>query len=77
MSIIMRALTSTSDGEIATALRILKASAAVPNSWLMHESFNMNDAGSFTRPWFAWANSLFGELILKLSSERPHLIGIP
>ena len=28
------------------------------------------------RPWFAWANSLFGELIVKLSRERPHLIGI-
>ena len=34
------------------------------------------DASTFTRPWFAWANSLFGELIVKLSRERPHLIGI-
>ena len=23
----------------------------------MHESFDKDDAASFTRPWFAWANS--------------------
>ena len=76
MAITMRALTSDSDDEIAKALATLKASAAAPGSWLMHESFAMGDASTFTRPWFAWANSLFGELIVKLSRERPHLIGI-
>ena len=40
----------------------------------MHESFWKDDAALFTRPWFAWANSLFGELILKLARERQHLI---
>lgn len=35
----------------------------------MHESFNVNDASKFTRAWFAWQNTLFGELVLKLVDE--------
>jgi len=35
----------------------------------MHESFNKDDASNFTRPWFAWQNTLFGELILKLIDD--------
>ena len=40
----------------------------------MHESFDANDAADFTRPWFAWANSLFGELVIRLRAERPALL---
>ncbi len=43
----------------------------------MHESFNADDAGVFTRPWFAWANTLFGELIMSLSRSRPHVLAAP
>merc|ERR1711935_1066449 len=75
MSIIMQALTSDDDAEIAICLGQLKISAA--GTGLMHESFDKDDASSFTRPWFAWANSLFGELILQLSEQRPHLLGMP
>ena len=35
----------------------------------IHESFNKDDATNFTRPWFAWQNTLFGELILKLIDD--------
>ena len=35
----------------------------------MHESCQTDDASNFTRPWFAWQNTLFGELILKLVNE--------
>ena len=35
----------------------------------MHESFSRHDAANFTRPWFAWQNTLFGELILKLVND--------
>ena len=55
----------------------LVGAASAPGSWLMHESFKVDDASSYTRPWFAWANSLFGELILTLAEERPHLLGLP
>jgi meiotically up-regulated gene 157 (Mug157) protein len=72
MSILMRALTSDSDQEILTCLETLKKTHA--GTYFMHESFFMNNPSEFTRPWFAWANSLFGELLLVLARERPHLI---
>ncbi|TXK37666.1 glycoside hydrolase family 125 protein [Pontibacter qinzhouensis] len=72
MSIIMRALTSSSDAEIKDCLRILKTTHA--GTGFMHETFHKDDATKFTRKWFAWANTLFGELILKLHKERPHLL---
>jgi meiotically up-regulated gene 157 (Mug157) protein len=40
----------------------------------MHESFDKDNPTKFTRAWFAWANSLFGELIVNLSQERPALL---
>jgi hypothetical protein len=35
----------------------------------MHESFQKDDANQFSRPWFAWANTLFGELIVRLVND--------
>ena len=60
MSQIMFALTSDSATE-RRCLGMLKASAA--GTGFMHESYNADDASKFTRSWFAWANTLFGELI--------------
>ena len=40
----------------------------------MHEAFNKDDPNKFTRSWFAWANTIFGELVLKTFKERPHLL---
>lgn len=67
MSIIIQALTSTDSEEITNCVELLVDSTA--NTGLMHESFNKDDVCSYTRPWFAWANSLFGELVLKLYDE--------
>ena len=39
------------------------------NTGVIHESFNVNDCTNYTRDWFAWQNTLFGELILKLVNE--------
>jgi meiotically up-regulated gene 157 (Mug157) protein len=72
MSIIMYALTSTNDNEIKWALQTLKLSSA--NTGFLHESFNKDNVNIFTRPWFAWVNALFGELIMKIAKERPQLI---
>jgi hypothetical protein len=35
----------------------------------MHESFHKDTPEKFTRPWFAWQNTLFGELVLKLIAD--------
>ena len=72
MSILMRALTSADEAEIRQCLRWLRDTTA--GTGFMHESFKKNDAKEFTRPWFAWANTLYGELILKLAKERPALL---
>ena len=72
MSIIVRALTSTSDDEIALCLKTLRNTTAGTN--FMHESFHQDNPANYSRPWFAWANTLFGELILKIAAEKPHLL---
>jgi len=72
LGITMRALTSTNDPEILACLRWLKATHA--GTGFMHESFDQDDPAHFTRKWFAWANTLFGELVLRVRAERPHLL---
>jgi meiotically up-regulated gene 157 (Mug157) protein len=72
MSIAVRALTSRDAGEIRQCLRWLRDTDA--GSGFMHEAFDQDDPKHYTRAWFAWANSLFGELIVKLADERPELL---
>ena len=67
MSIMMRALTSRSDKEILQCVKMLMDTDA--GTGFMHESFNVNDPSNYTRDWFAWQNTLFGELILKLVDD--------
>jgi meiotically up-regulated gene 157 (Mug157) protein len=64
MSIIMRAQTGGSDDEIRNCLRVLRNADA--GTGFMHESFHKDDPSNFTREWFAWVNTLFGELIVDL-----------
>jgi uncharacterized protein len=73
MSIIVRGLTSTDDAEIRQCLRWLRNTTA--GTGFMHESFQKDDPSKFTRAWFAWANTLFGELTMRLATERPHVFG--
>ena len=68
MSIIMQALTSSDSEEITNCVELLIDSTA--NTGLMHESFSKDNVGDYTRPWFAWANSLFGELVLKVYNSK-------
>ena len=67
MSIMMKAFTSQDDNEIRDCVKMLLDTDA--ETGFIHESFNVADATDFTRPWFAWQNTLFGELILKLVNE--------
>ena len=67
MSIMMRAFTSTDDAEIRYCLETLMNTDA--GTGFMHESFHKDDPSNFTRAWFAWQNTLFGELILHLISD--------
>ncbi len=67
MSIMMKAFTSQDDEEIKTCVKMLMDTDA--GTGFMHESFYKDDATKFTREWFAWQNTLFGELILKLVNE--------
>lgn len=72
IALMMQALTSTEDAEIKACLAELKA-AATPRGF-MNESVGKDDAAIFTRSWFAWANSLYGELVLTLLAEKPALL---
>lgn len=67
MSIMMKAFTSQDDAEIKWCIELLMNTDA--DTGFMHESFNVNDHYKFTRAWFAWQNTLFGELIIKLVNE--------
>lgn len=72
LSLITQALTSVNDEEILACLKALKASHA--GTGFMHESFRMENPIHYTRSWFAWANTYFGELIIHLANTRPHLL---
>ncbi|GAA5809794.1 hypothetical protein MFLAVUS_003207 [Mucor flavus] len=71
-------LSSDNDQEIKEALNIIVSST--DKTGLIHESVNVfkaaggEDNMGYTRPWFSWANGLFGQAILKVMNERPHLL---
>jgi hypothetical protein len=75
MSIMYRAFTSTDDTEILECLRWLRDTTA--GTGFMHESFNKDNPSKYTRSWFAWANTLFGELMMTLAAEKPALLAAP
>jgi len=72
MSIIMRALTSTNENEITACFKWLKNTHG--NTGFMHESFNKDNSADYTRKWFAWANTLFGELVIKTCQNHPQIL---
>ena len=72
MSITMRALTSTDNQEIKNCIGMLKKTHG--GTGFMHEAFHKDDPKKFTRSWFAWANTLFGELLWKTLEENPKLL---
>ncbi|MFP5436572.1 MAG: glycoside hydrolase family 125 protein [Bacteroidia bacterium] len=72
MSITMKALTSTNKQEIKDCIRMLKTTHG--NTGFMHESFHKDNPENFSRPWFAWSNTLFGELLWHTYKNHPELL---
>ena len=72
LSIIMRGLTATTAAEVKLCLDMLKKTHG--NTGFMHESFHKDDATNFTRKWFAWANTIFGELVMQTSTMYPAIL---
>jgi meiotically up-regulated gene 157 (Mug157) protein len=60
MSQTIYALTGTNPQGIRHALTMLKTASA--GTGFMHESYSIDDPHHFTRAWFAWANTPFGNL---------------
>lgn len=73
MSIILRGITSTNDAEIKYCIDTLQKTHA--GTGFIHESIYKDDANKFTRKWFAWANTLFGEFVWKVYREKKYLLG--
>ena len=73
MSIMMKAFTSDDDQEIRECICQLMTTDA--GTGFMHESFDREDSEIYTREWFAWQNTLFGELVLKIIDDgRLHVL---
>jgi meiotically up-regulated gene 157 (Mug157) protein len=72
MATIIQAITSTDPEEIKTCLSTLKKTHA--HTYFIHESIHVDDPHKFTRHWFSWANSLFGELILEIHQKFPEVL---
>jgi len=72
MGIILRAMTSGDSNEITHCLSMLRKTHA--GTGFIHEAFHKDNPADFNRKWFAWANTLFGELIIKIYNERPEIL---
>ncbi|HEU5088893.1 MAG TPA: glycoside hydrolase family 125 protein [Roseiflexaceae bacterium] len=62
IALAMQGLTSSDPAERRAMLDHLAATDA--GTGYMHEGFHKDDPRQFTRPWFAWANAMFSELVL-------------
>ena len=62
----MQGLTADSGEEMRRVLHMLEQTDG--NTGFMHESFDPNRPEVFTRPWFAWSNSLFAEFVEKCAA---------
>lgn len=66
ISLVMQILTSGDEEEIRRCLDMIAGSHA--GTGFMHEGFHKDDPAQFTRPWFAWANTLFAQMVEGLVS---------
>lgn len=64
IALCVQGLTASDPAERVEMLRMLLTTHA--GTARMHESFHKNNPTVFTRPWFAWADSMFGELVMQM-----------
>ncbi|CAE6488470.1 unnamed protein product [Rhizoctonia solani] len=72
MSLISAIYGSDNNAEIENLLYTIVNNTA--GLGLIHESQNVHNDSDYTRPWFAWANSYFAEMLLDLAERKPSLI---
>lgn len=72
MAVMAQILTTSNKTEISYLLESLKTTTA--QLGLMHEGINTANVSDYTRPWFVWANGLFGQTILNLADRFPELL---
>ena len=65
ISLVMQILTSTDEHEIEECLATIARTHAGTN--FMHEGFDVDNPAKFTREWFAWANTLFAQMMAELT----------
>ena len=63
----MQIMTTDDEEEQAALIKMILTTHA--GTGFIHESFHPDDPEKFTREWFAWANSLFGEMLYRLHEE--------
>lgn len=67
ISLAMQGLTSEDRDETEAIINLFETTHG--GTYYMHEGFDVDNPDNFTRHWFAWANSLFGEFIYKVVTE--------
>jgi len=72
MSLISSIYGTDDDQEITQLLYTIANNTA--GLGLIHESQSIYSHSDYTRPWFAWANSFFAEMMLDLAQRKPGLI---
>ncbi|MFC5650178.1 glycoside hydrolase family 125 protein [Paenibacillus solisilvae] len=68
IGLIVQGLTSTDAAEKDAIVDMLAQTTA--GTGYMHESFDPDQPEIFTRVWFAWANSLFGQFLAEWVEEK-------
>jgi meiotically up-regulated gene 157 (Mug157) protein len=68
LALAMQGLTASERVEREAMVRLLAATTG--GTGFMHESFDANNPARFTRPWFAWANSMFATLVLRWLDDQ-------
>lgn len=72
MSLLVQILTSDDPQEVELLLQMVVQTTS--KLGLMHESVNAWNDSIYTRPWFAWANAVFGQAIIHISRHFPSIL---